>query len=140
MLSTLKRSGETTLAYIGKLIIYIENKTKQNSQHDNINIKCFGASLVLFVVCLVGNCLLFQRLYNISFIEGMYASLVTFSTIGFGDYRLTMEKHAHKYSSEVMTTLLVLQLPILLLQLTIASCVVNAIADLMNSPRRKVNV
>lgn len=138
MLSTLKYSGEATLVYVRKLVICTEKKICRKPRPDNINIKCFVASVVILVANLVGGALIFQRVNKICFLQGLYASFVTFSTIGFGDYRLTMDKHAHNYNSSVLTMIIVIQFPLLLFQLTTVSCVINSAIDLMEKAHRRV--
>lgn len=76
---------------------------------------------------------------QIGYLEGIYASFVMLSTIGFGDYVIDFKEAQRKrhISDASMTALLVLNFPLLLINLTIVSCFLNSIICMMESVRER---
>ncbi|XP_028514459.1 potassium channel subfamily K member 15-like [Exaiptasia diaphana] len=136
---TLKSTGEVTCFYIRKLVIFTEKVMCRRLTHDHIIAKCFMASFLFFLLYLVLTAFAFQHINNISYFEGFYATFVTASTIGFGDYTMDLNHLFDKYSSFTLALLLVSQIPVILFNLTTVSCFFDFAVEMLEKPRNVVN-
>lgn len=135
---TLKNTGELMKSSIRKLIIAFEKKMLGKQEHKNMTMKCFVISL--FFVMLIFIYLPFAFVYanKISFLEGLYATFVVASTIGFGDYVLDFRAIAGKTGSTGISVSMIVAIPVLLANLTILSCFLNATIDLVKVQAKKI--
>lgn len=136
---TLKSTGELLHDFIKKLIIIFERRFLKKQETKNILFKTVIASFVQFIALHAYCAGLYVYLNQIGYLEGIYASFVMLSTIGFGDYVIDFKEAQRKrhISDASMTALLVLNFPLLLINLTIVSCFLNSIICMMESVRER---
>lgn len=132
---TLKITGELLLDLIKSCIVLFERRFLHKQETKNLCVKAFIVSFVQFIFVLLFSACLFARVSRITFLEGIYASFVMLSTIGFGDYIFDFKsaQRQNHISDAYMTALLVLNFPLFLLNLTAVSCFLNAVILLMES-------
>lgn len=136
---TLKSTGELLHDFIKKLIIIFERRFLKKQETKNILFKTVIASFVQFIALHAQCAGVYMYFNQIGYLEGIYASFVMLSTIGFGDYVIDFKEAQRKrhISDASMTALLVLSFPLLLIYLTIVSCFLNSIICMMESVRER---
>ncbi|XP_031566773.1 potassium channel subfamily K member 9-like [Actinia tenebrosa] len=136
---TLKTTGELMHDVVKKLIIFFERRFLQKQETKNLHFKCVVFSFAAFIALHAYGAELYVTLNQTGYFEGIYASFVTLSTIGFGDYILDFRETISKnnVSDASMTALLLFNLPLLLINLTIVSCFLNSIMFMLEILRKR---
>ena len=83
---TLKTLGELVSKMINKFIYVVETKILGRRRPRRVKMKSFFMILTLMILTLCAGGLTQRYLEGWTFLEGVYASFVTLSTIGYGDY------------------------------------------------------
>lgn len=138
MVLTLKSTGEVASFYIKKLVIFTEKIICRKPTHAHVNVKCFMMSFLVFSLYLAVTAYFFQYVNGISYFEGFYAIFVTSTTIGFGDITMDIESLTDKYGSSTITIMTVVQIPMILFNLSTVSCFFDLAAQMLEKPSNVV--
>ena len=85
-LLTLKSIGELIARQLKLLVTKFEKKILKRPEPKRVQTKSAMILVALMVVLMVGSALFVTNLLDWTFIEGLYFWVITFTTIGFGDY------------------------------------------------------
>ena len=85
-LLTLKSIGELIARQLKLLVTKFEKKILKRPEPKRVQTKSAMILVALMVVLMVGSALFVTHLLDWTFIEGLYFWVITFTTIGFGDY------------------------------------------------------
>ncbi|XP_020898807.1 potassium channel subfamily K member 5-like [Exaiptasia diaphana] len=113
-----------------RTIIAIEKRLLKKEEHVYLNIKCYTFSLVSFVTSILITGAVFAHTHEVSYITGLYASFVTLTTIGFGDFRFRAPSDSSAFA--------VTEVPLTLLSLTIVSCIFNTSVELAGQMHNQI--
>lgn len=133
---TLKYTGLFMSECLEQLIVGVEKKLFRKEEHKRLDMKCFIASLILFVVEHLVLAYSFSHTHNVPYIRGLYAVFVTLTTIGFGDYKLSFVAT----ELESMHFFIIFKVPLILFNLTIVSCILNRPVELAENIRERIVV
>ena len=129
----LKTSGELLAACFRFLVVKTENVVLKREEPKHVKKKTFSVACTLMVVLIIFSSLSSTFFEGWSFMEGVYAWFITFTTIGFGDY-VQFESHARKVaqgeSSKTGLLLhgIVFAVPYMV-GLSLMSCILNCLVD-----------
>lgn len=136
---TLKYTGQLLMRCILKLISAIEKNIFGKDEPTHLKLKSIIVSLFWFIILHVYTAFMFKYVNKISYIEGLYASFVTFSTIGFGDYSIHNsigKENLTLYVTAVIRK--VFLLPLILIDLSVVSCLLNSIMFMMENMHNRL--
>ena len=134
-----KATGELVATCIAFLIVKTETVILKRAEPKDVKKKTFFTACSLMVVILILGSVWSIFLEGWSFVEGLYAWFVTFTTMGFGDYVLltsTVQEVDHGETSKAYLILygILYALPIMI-GLTFTSCIFTCIADSIDQIR-----
>ncbi len=128
-----KTSGELLAASFRFLVIKTETVMLKKAEPKHVKKKTFSVATALMVVLVILSALSSTYFEDWTFMEGLYAWFITFTTIGFGDY-VQFESHARKVAQgeSPKTSLLVhgiiFAVPYVV-GLSLMSCILNCLVD-----------
>ncbi|KAL9966747.1 hypothetical protein ACROYT_G024866 [Oculina patagonica] len=128
-----KTSGELLAASFRFLVVKTETVMLKKAEPKHVKKKTFSVATALMVVLVILSALSSTYYENWTFMEGLYAWFITFTTIGFGDY-VQFESHARKVAQgeSPKTSLLVhgiiFAVPYVV-GLSLMSCILNCLVD-----------
>ena len=143
----LKSAGELLANCITFLVVKTETVLLKKEEPKHVKKKTIFWACTLMVVLLILTSVSSMFLENWSFVEGLYAWFITFTTIGFGDY-VQFESNAKKVARGEMTNTellvkdLIFALPYVIglsLMSCILSCLVDSIDHIRNFRDRYLN-
>lgn len=129
----LKTSGELLAACFRFLVVKTETVVLKREEPKHVKKKTFSVACTLMVVLIIFSSLSSTYFEHWSFMEGVYAWFITFTTIGFGDY-VQFESHARKVAigesskSGLLLHGIVFALPYVV-GLSLMSCILNCLVD-----------
>lgn len=134
---TLKNTGECLSWCIFRLIQIVEKKVFGKEEPTNLKLKTLLVSQLAFIMVNLYMASAFVHYGNTTFLEGAYASFITLSTIGFGDYPVRLQYHTKKGPPDVGSGVIQsLFLPFMMFNLSIVACFLNSIVSMMESVHR----
>ena len=135
----LKTTGELLANAIKYLVLKTETVILKRAEPKHVKKKTFFVACALMVVLLISTGASAVYFENWTFIEGLYAWFITFTTIGFGDY-VMFESLARNidqgktYEDKYIFQNLVLFIPYIV-GLSLTSCLLNCVVDSMDEIR-----
>ena len=135
----MKTAGELLACLISFLVIKTESKLLKREEPQHVKKKTFLVSFTVTIVLLTMSSVSTIFLENWSFIEGLYAWFVTFTTIGFGDY-VFMDSlrrkvnHGKSSNTYLIFTGILFALPYLV-GLSLVSCILSVLVDSVDQIR-----
>ena len=93
----LKTSGELLADWFRILVVKMETGIFKRAETEHVKKKTFFVACTLMVILLLLASFSSTYFEGWSFMEGLYAWFITFTTIGFGDY-VQFESHTKKVS------------------------------------------
>ena len=137
----LKSIGELIARWLNIIVTKFEKKILKRPEPTRVQTKSALIAVVLMVVLMVECALFVTYILDWTFIEGLYFWIITFTTIGFGDYvigvsdnlsynKLTFNISTHQESKDESVDVYIYNIPGMfnfLLGLCIVSSVLNSI-------------
>lgn len=132
----LKTLGELCATFFTFLVVKTETIMFETAQPKHVKKKTFFVACTLLVVLVILASVFTIYLENWTFMEGLYAWFITFSTIGFGDY----VPHSRKLArGEISKTSLLIQGLIFavpyVVGLSLMSCILTCLVDSVDQIR-----
>ena len=135
----LKTAGELVASCLRFLVIKTETVLFKRDEPKHVKKKTFLAACVLMATLHVSAAASATHLEEWSFMEGLYAWFITFSTIGFGDYvpfdSLARKLEQRKASEDTLIVRGLMFVIPFLLGLSLTSCLFNCIVDSLDEIR-----
>lgn len=135
----MKTTGELLARIIKFLVIKTETSLLNRPEPKRVKEKVFFVANALIILLLVSGSVSSTYMENWSFLEGLYAWFITFTTIGFGDY-VPLESYArraaHGEISEARVVFygIIFDLPYLV-GLSLVSCILTCLVESMDQIR-----
>ena len=135
----LKTAGELVASCLRFLVIKTETALFKRDEPKHVKKKTFFAACVLMATLHVSVAASATHLEEWSFMEGLYAWFITFTTIGFGDY-VPFESFVRKFEQgkiskyTMIVDVLILVVPSLV-GLSLTSCILSCIVDCLDEIR-----
>ncbi|XP_022795969.1 potassium channel subfamily K member 3-like [Stylophora pistillata] len=135
-----KTSGELFASCIRYLVIKIETNLFKREEPKNVKTKKFFTSCALMFVLYISTSVTGVFMEKWDYVESLYASFATFTTIGFGDYvpceALLRDKEGGLESKfHLVIHICVLYLPTMI-GLSLMSCILGCIVDSVDQIRQ----
>ena len=135
----MKSTGELLASCIKFIVVKADTFLLRKAEPKHVKRKTFFVANALVIIILVLASVSSIYLENWSFLEGLYAWFITFTTIGFGDY-VHLESISRKASSNETPQYRVILYGILLclpylIGLSLVSCILSCIVDSVDQIR-----
>lgn len=132
---TINNTGKLLSEINMRIILAIEKRLLKKEEHPYLAIKCYAASLVQFIVLITVVGFSYSHYHDTSYTMGLYVTFVTLTTIGFGDFRFSLQGSEEiVYSSPLAIT----EVPLTLLALTIFACIFNTSVELVGKVHNQI--
>lgn len=134
-----KTAGELLATFIRYLVVKTETVLLKRAEPKHIKKKTIFAACTLMIFLHITTSAYTMFFENWSFLEGLYAWFVTFTTIGFGDYvhleslRREIER-GEASSHRMVTNFIIFQFPYVI-GLSLTSCILSCLVDAVDEIR-----